>query len=315
MKRRNIIIIAAFAVVILALILIPSSKKGGAAGGPPGAPGKKGPAAGQAAVFSVRTTQVKRGSLQDYIKTNGDIIVDSEVEVYPDASGKLVSLKVSLGSRVAKGQHIADIDPSTPGSRYELNPVRSTIDGTITSLPLSTGAKVTTSSVIAKVGDIDELQIKAQIPERYVGVLKSGLKGFVTLEAYPQESFTATVIRVSPIVDSTSRTKEIRLAFDRPDPRINAGMFAKVKLNTVNYVNRVLVRESAVLSDSTGSYVFAVNADGTVTRKPVVVGADVDGVMEIESGLAEGDTVVVEGASLLSDGARVKDITKAEAAQ
>lgn len=316
MKKRNIIIIAVFAVVIAALILIPSSSKAkSAAGGPPGAGGKARGGAQQATTFSVRTETVKRGSLQDYIKTNGDVIVDPTVDIYPDVGGKLVSLQVSLGSRVTRGQHIADIDRSTPGSSYSLNPVRSTMDGTITALPLATGATVTTSTVIAQVGELDNLQVQAKIPERYVGVLKTGLKASISLEAYPNEIFSATVSRVAPLVDSTSRTKEIRLTFDKRDSRINAGMFVRIKVNTVRYDDKILVSESSVLADSTGRYVYVVGQDSAVTKREIKAGAEVDGVIEVESGLSEGETIVTEGASLLSDGAKVKDISVKGAAQ
>jgi len=189
------------------------------------------------------------------------------------------------------------------------------MDGTITSLPLATGATVTTSTVIAKVGELDNLQVEAKIPERYVGVLKTGLKASITLEAYPGETFGATVARVAPLVDSTSRTKEIRLTFNKNDPRINAGMFVRLKIDTVRYENRILVSESSVLADSTGRYVFVEGQDNTVTKRAVTAGAEVDGVLEIESGLAEGEIIVTEGASLLSDGAQIKDITSKKAAQ
>ena len=314
MKKRNIIIIVIFVAAIAALLLIPRSSKSGVAGGPPGAAGKGAKGGKPDSVFSVRTETVEKGDLQDYIKTNGDVIVDPTVDIYPDANGKLVSLRVSLGSRVTQGQHIADVDPSTPGSSYSLNPVRSTIAGTITSLPLATGAKVTTSTVIAKVGELDNLQVEANIPERYVGVLKTGLKASISLEAYPDEIFFATVSRVSPVVDSTSRTKEIRLTFDRHDSRVNAGMFVRVKINTVLYNDRILVSENSVLSDSANRYVFIVNQDNTVSKKAITTGAEVDGILEIESGLSEGEVIVTEGASLLSDGAKVKVLSKAGAA-
>ncbi len=308
MRKRNIIILAAFAAVIALVLLLPKKGNPGNSPGGAGNPGNPG-APRQAAVFSVRTETVRRGALQDYIRTNGDIIVDPTVDIYPDVGGKLVSLRVSLGSRVVRGHHIADVDRSTPGSSYELNPVRSTISGTVTYLPLATGATVTTSTVIAKVGELDNLQVEAKIPERYVGVLRTGLKAQVSLEAYPGESFPATVTRVSPLVDSASRTKEIRLTFDRADPRINAGMFVRLRIETTRYDDRLLVSESSVLADSTGRYVFVVDKESAVARRDVAVGAEVDGVLEIVSGLSEGERIVNEGASLLSDGAKVKDIS------
>lgn len=303
MKKRNVLILALFAVAIVAVIVVPRlAGAGNQAGAMPAG-------AASATEFSVRTVKAERTTLQDYIETNGDVVVDSTVKVYPYVSGKLVSSKVSLGSRVTKGQAIAEIDPSTPGSAYALNAVYAPIDGTVTSLPVSVGSTVGASTAIAEIGSIDELEVEARIPERYVGVLKAGLKAAVTLEAYPGESFAATVASVSPVVDSTSRAKTIRLAFDRYDARVNAGMFAKIRLDTVAYPDSLAVASGGVLQDSTGSYIFVVKDGSTVEKRRVETGADVDGLVEITDGLAEGELVVVEGASVLADGARIKDIT------
>ncbi len=328
MKKRNIVIIIIFGIAIAAILLIPSASKsttagrtaptatgragsgspaGSTAGAQP-APGKRPARPGAASTFSVRTAAITRGTIQDYIETNGDIVVDSTVDVNPYVAGKLVSIRVPLGARVEAGQLLAEIDPSTPGSSYTVNPVNAPISGTITSLPASVGSKVSTSSVVARIGVLDStgLQASARIPERYVGVLRTGLKAAVSLEAYPGIDFTATVTRVSPVVDSTSRTKEIRLSFDRADPRINAGMYAKIKLNTTIYQDRLTVSENAIQSDSTGDYVFVVGADSAVARRKVDLGVTVDGIVEVKSGLKEGEVVVIEGASVLTDGARVK---------
>lgn len=293
----------------------PGSGQAGATGTAQSQAGKRPTRSGGASTFSVRTAPITRGTIQDYIETNGDIVVDATVDVSPYVAGKLVSIRVPLGAKVEAGQLLAEVDPSTPGSTYSLNPVNAPISGTVTSLPASVGAKVSTTSVIAKIGVLDAagLQVSARIPERYVGVLKVGLKAAISLEAYPGVTFAATVTRVSPVVDSTSRTKEIRLSFDRADPRINAGMFARVKLNTTTYLDRLTVSENAIQSDSTGDYAFVVGSDNVVSRRKVDRGVTVDGVVEIRSGLKEGDVVVVEGASVLTDGARVKIVASSGA--
>jgi multidrug efflux pump subunit AcrA (membrane-fusion protein) len=319
MKKRNIFIILLFTAAIATILLLPKTSPasgspspggppagaaGGAAGGPAAGAGKRRPAS----TFSVRTTVVEQGTIQDYIEANGDIVFDSTVEVNPYVAGKLVSIRLPLGSKVAQGELIAEIDPSTPGSAYALHQVYAPISGTITSLPLSAGSKVSTTSIIAKIGVLDSggLQVSSRIAERYIGVLRTGLKANISLEAYPGVRFPATVSRVSPVVDSTSRTKEIRLSFDRPDARINAGMFARIRLDTISYANRLKVPADAVISDSTGSHVFVVIPGDTVAKRPVELGITVDGIAEIRAGLALGDTIVVEGAAVLTDGAKVK---------
>ncbi|NLJ47791.1 MAG: efflux RND transporter periplasmic adaptor subunit [Treponema sp.] len=242
------------------------------------------------------------------METNGDVVSDSAVKVYHYISGRLVSLKVPLGGRVSKGEVLAEVDPSTPGSSFSLNPVLAPISGTVLSLPAAVGSSVGSGTAVAEIGVLEDVQVEARIPERFVGVLRTGLTASVALEAYPKVTFPASVVRVSPIVDPVSRTKTVRLAFDRPDGRINPGMFARIRLNTLAYPDRLIVREDAVRTDSEGTFVFVVRPDSTVEKRRVARGVAVDGTAEIVSGLAEGETVVVEGAAVLSDGAAVRDI-------
>ena len=158
---------------------------------------------------SVRTQVAEVKTLHDYVNTNGEIATQSSIEVFPDIGGKIVSVNVRLGSTVRRGDVIARIDPSTPGTQYANSSVYAPVSGVITKTPLKQGTTVSTSSTITVIGDVENLQISASIPERYVAALKPGLKANITLEAYPNQIFTATVSQVSPLVDSTSRTKTV----------------------------------------------------------------------------------------------------------
>jgi len=259
--------------------------------------------------ISVKTQVASRQTLRAYVATNGEVEAQSSIEVFPDIGGKVVATSVQLGSPVKKGQIIAWIDPSEPGTKYEKSPVYAPISGSIVSTPLKDGTTVTTTSSITTIGDVANLQLTADIPERYVAVLHTGLSANITLEAYPDVVFTATVSRVSPVVDSSSRTKEIILTFDRADSRINAGMFAKVTLYTVSYQDRIVMPSDAVVTKNNKTYAYVITADNTAEQREVTLGVSVDGIAEVVSGIAEGDRVVIEGMSVLSDGSKIKDIT------
>ncbi len=261
--------------------------------------------------FSVKTQEAKITTLHDYIQANGEVEAQSSIEVFPDIGGKVVDVSVSLGSPVKKGQVIAKIDPSEPGSKYALSPVTAPISGSIVSTPLKDGTTVTTSSSITTIGEVKNLQITAEIPERYVALLKTGLSADITLEAYPGVIFTATVSRVSPVVDSSSRTKEIILTFDKDDDRINAGMFAKIILYTVNYTGTVVISEDAIVTKNDKKYAYVITADNKTEQRELTLGNSVDGLYQVLSGVTEGEKVVIEGVSTLSNGVSVKDITNA----
>ena len=78
-------------------------------------------------VTSVRTVIADNSVLHDYVVTNGEIETQKSIEVFPSIGGKVVEMKVSLGSPVKAGDVIAYIDPSEPGSYYAKSPVTAPI--------------------------------------------------------------------------------------------------------------------------------------------------------------------------------------------
>lgn len=261
-------------------------------------------------VTPVRTVVANEVILQDYVMTSGDIQTQTSIEIFPSIGGTVVQMNVSLGSPVKKGEVIGYIDPSEPGSYYAKSPITCPISGSILTAPAKPGQKVQASSVITKIGDIENLQISAKIPERYVSELAVGQKAEIKLEAYPDVSFSASVVRISPVVDSATRTKEIILNFDKKDSRINAGMFAKVKLFTSAYKGTFAIGQDSIVSNSDKNYLFVVNDDDTVSKREVTLGKNVDGYYQILSGIEFGETVVTEGMLTLYEGAKVRDIGK-----
>lgn len=307
-----IIILICIGVIALVFVTVkPFSKEGKGMGGFGGF-GRGG--MGQN-VVSVRTKVAEIATLHDYVNTNGEIEPQTSVDVYPDIGGKIVKVNVSLGSKVYRGQVIALIDPSVPGEYYANSPVVAPISGTITTSPLRVGTKVTAGTAIARVGDVANLQVKASVPERYVYALKTGLKADIELESYPGEKFVATVTKVSPLVDSVSRTKEVILNLDENDDRVQAGMFAKVHLWTVDYAGSITLPTNSVIEVNKEKYVYVVKDDETVERRYVTLGSSVDDESQIVEGLSEGERVVVEGMRVLSNGSKIRDIGKNSAAE
>lgn len=331
MKKRNIFIIVVFAAAIAAVVLIPKGSSSGTsangAGQSRGAPAPAGTglptglgmpagsmsATGSRQAFTVRSTPVIQEDLQSYLELNGEVDFIAKLDVFPDTSGRIEWLSVQPGDYVKKGQLLARVDPSRPGERYELSPVYAPAAGTIVVVNLAEGATLSTSTAIMRIARSDELKISARVNERDIAVLKAGLRAKLSLEAWPGISFPATVSRVSPVVDATSRTKEIILMLDKLDSRINAGMFAKIRLDTTLYRNLVTVPANAVVSYYDERYVWVLLADNTVQRRVVVPGVSIDGRTAIRTGLSKGELVIVEGIQVLGDGASVRDVANVAA--
>ena len=300
-----IIIILVIAITAIGIVVVNKSKDNKKGGMPMmGGGGRYVPSA-----TSVRTVVAENSVLHDYVVTNGEIETQKSIEVFPSIGGKVVEMKVSLGSPVKAGDVIAYIDPSEPGSYYAKSPVTAPISGSIITSPVKTGQKVSMSSVITKIGDIENLQVTAKIPERYIGDLHIGQKAEVSLKAYPEDIFYASVVRISPVVDPASRTKEIILNFDKKYEKVNAGMFAKVKLFTLDYEGYPAIKQDAFVNNNDEYYLFVVKPDSKVEKRKVVRGKNVDGFYQVLEGVEPGEVVVVEGMLTLYEGAEVKDIS------
>src|SRR6185369_7594599 len=105
---------------------------------------------------------------------------------------------------------------------------------------------------------------------------------------FPGKTFEARVIEVAPEVDPMSRTLQIKLQLDNPDPRLKVGMYARVKLITENRTNVVEIPGEAVVERMGASYVYVSNGT-TVELRKITLGLAIDGKQEVVSGLKNGE--------------------------
>ena len=305
-KKKIAIIVGVVIVILLAVLIIVRVKGNGGKK----SSGPMGFGMGGRTATAVKSVVAQNMTLKSFVNTNGEIQTQNSIDVYPSMGGKVVQMNVSLGASVRKGDILGYIDPSEPGSYYANSPIIAPISGSILTTPVMIGQKVTNSSVITKIGDITNLQITCKIPERYVGELSIGQKAEVRVQAYPDEVYSATVVRISPVVDSLSRTKEIILNFDKRNEHINAGMFANVKLYTIDYSGYPAINQDSFVSVDEDYFLYVINpASSTVEKRAVKRGKSVDGMYQVLEGVTVGDVVVTEGMLTLYDGAKVNDIS------
>lgn len=307
-KKIQMVLLGLIAIAVFALVIslfvgkkatLPAGKSG-----PGSAKSASQPKpSGNGAVLTVGAVRVAPASLIQTIRLNGDVSSRSNISLYADTVGKLVSLEVGIGSQVRRGSIIARVDPSRPGAPYAVSPVRSTIDGTITDLPYTVGETVSTSSPVAVVSTLDDLQIITHVPEKYIAVLKTGLSAEVSLVSYPNETFSAKISMVSPIVDSASRTVEIRLVVDDFKQRLRHGMFAVIVLVTRQVTDTIVVPKTAVRTYNQENIVYVIDNEGFARRTVVRTGLANDTEIQLISGISFGETIVASGA--VSDGSSV----------
>jgi len=183
--------------------------------------------------------------------------------------------------------------------------VTAPFSGTMGSRLVSIGQYVTKGQLLTSLVDTSHMKVACDVPERFLGQLAQGQQVIVRVAAYPEETFRGTVYFVDPTVNPQMRTVLIKARLLNPEGRLRPGMFANLTVTTQVRKNAVVVPETALMLQGRTTSVFVVNDEGMVEARQVQAGVRLAGLVEIASGLAAGETVIIEGVQKVYPGAKV----------
>ena len=166
------------------------------------------------------------------------------------------------------------------------------------------GDNVTVGQVLFRISDFDPLLSKIQVPEKELPRLHKGQPAYLTVEAWPEERFPASVLRLSPVVDATTGTIRVTLQVEGRG-KLRPGMFASVYLEADRHDSALTIPKSALSLESLGDTVYVVNGD-VAGRRAIQLGYEEADIVEVVSGLEESDHVIVVGQDGLSDGTPIR---------
>lgn len=163
--------------------------------------------------------------------------------------------------------------------------------------------------------DQQRLQGIVHLPEHELRHLRKGQTAALTVSAYPNQTYTANVERISPVIDSNSGTFKVVLAVDNDENMLKAGMFAQLNLHYATRDNVVVLPRYAVQSMDNVHHVFVVNSEGVAEKRDVMLGFETDTHIEITQGVEAGEAVITTGQASLKDQALVEIIQSSPALQ
>jgi RND family efflux transporter MFP subunit len=163
---------------------------------------------------------------------------------------------------------------------------------------------------------IDKLRVYISVPEVYAIAVKTGAIVTLTLDAFPGERFTGTLVRDSSSIDLTSRTLKVEVDVDNPTGRLLPGAYAFVHLKVPAPPGAVTVPTNTLLFRSEGLSV-AVVRNGQAKLVPVTIGHDYGSTVEVVSSLTPEDAVIIDPSDSILDGSLVQlaEATPKESAQ
>ena len=152
---------------------------------------------------------------------------------------------------------------------------------------------------------IGKLRLFVAVPEVYSRAARSGAKASLTLDEFPGEKFTGTLVRNSNSIDPASRTLNTEVDVDNPTGRLLPGAYVSVHFKLPEVVRSVTIPANALLFRAEGLRVGIVR-NGQAVLLPIRIGRDFGSTVEVVTGLNSSDLVILNPTDSLITGTPVR---------
>jgi len=186
---------------------------------------------------------------------------------------------------------------------FSYSRIVSPIDGVVTAKSVDVGTVVMPGTALLTVEDTRRYRLEASLPEQLLSRVKVGQAANVTTDHAKLEG---RVVEVVPAADAVSRTFLVKVELPA-DCDCHSGEFGKANFG-IGEQTRLTVPRAAIVEHGELQGLFVVNPQGAVEYRLVKTGKDLGERVEILSGLADGERVVISGNDRLRDGARVEEL-------
>jgi RND family efflux transporter MFP subunit len=189
--------------------------------------------------------------------------------------------------------------------------LRSPLSGIVLHRVIEVGDLVSPGMTGFIVADTNTMKVVFGVPDSVQIAIGNGLPVTIHTEALPRRVFRGLITKIAAKADEKSRAFDIEATVDNKDQALKVGMIATAELEGTATQARAVVPLSAVIKvpdkkDTFAVFVVTENGGANVARlRPIVLGELVRNDVTITQGLAEGEAVVVRGATIVRDGDRV----------
>ncbi len=179
-------------------------------------------------------------------------------------------------------------------------PIYSHVNGTVTEIMVQDGAHIMDGSPILKVANLSSVWAVFDAYENQISGLEEGQKIMVTTNAYPNKKIEAEISFIDPVLNTSSRTVEVRAELENKDNTLKPGMFVKAKLERNSgqeQQSTLSIPKTAVLWTGERSLVYVkTSRDKPVFEmREIELGATLGDTYEVLSGLEAGEEIVAHG--------------------
>ena len=255
--------------------------------------------------FPVEVLTITPSDYDETLNLSGTMMAENQTEVPAKVPGKIIKYLLEEGDWVEKGQNVVSIDRDEIGVEFKEAVLDAPISGWLTKRYFDTGAHVAPGMPLFQISDYHQVKLVVQVPEAEISRVKKGAAARVSIDAWPDQTFSGRVSRLSPTVDNLSRTTKAEIAINNAGLKIRPGMYARASINIKRHLKGIVIPSTAIIERDAGSQVFVAENGQAVVRQ-IAVDLDMGETSAIRSGLAFGDKLIVAGQHSVAQGSAVE---------
>lgn len=189
-------------------------------------------------------------------------------------------------------------------SQLENTIVKSPVAGVVASRNIDVGEMVGTMAAAMSIVDLSYVTVDVNVPETIINKINQNDPVDVLIKSVSNEPLRGQVMSVSPAADPQTQNYTVKIKVPNDEGLLKGGMFAEIKIGVDKAENVLSVPLSAVIDDNGRKVVYVVKGDKAEKRE-ISIGFSNNELVQVLSGVSEGEEVVVKGQNLLSDGSKV----------
>lgn len=179
---------------------------------------------------------------------------------------------------------------------------------------VSDGQYLNAGTPVVSLQALNPIYLDFSVPQKQLGIIRTGQKVTAVTDAYPDERFTGIVSVINPEVDTNTLNVKVRAEVKNPHHRLLPGMYASVSITSGKPQSRITLPQTAVIYNPYGNIVYLIEQQGTddkgkpklIAKQVFVTTGDTRGdQVSILKGIKEGDVVVTTGQIKLHNGSPV----------
>ncbi|MBF0383670.1 MAG: efflux RND transporter periplasmic adaptor subunit [Magnetococcales bacterium] len=250
-------------------------------------------------VVKAEGERVKKGQL--LFEFYSPTLVNAQEEFLQSVSAKNKKLVGASELRLQSlGMSRYQIDQIRKAGKIRLRvAVHAPQDGIVSKLNVRQGMQVTPKNTIMSLADLKHVWLQTEVYERQSNWVTLGGRAEARLAYLPEKTWKGQVDYIYPTLTAKTRTLKVRLRFLNPEERMKPNMYAKVSIYGAPKKNTLAVPREAVIRSGQGERIILALGEGRFQAKKIRTGMESNGLVEILSGLENGDKVVTSAQFLI----------------